>query len=337
MRNMKELTKIANKLDSLGLTKEADALDAYIRKTAGVFGFAPGYKDYSPPGMVPELMSKWLDYMTLDGGFLGAFGQTLPTNQLKNVRKAEMEIRSILKVVKDMSTTQDNRNKLITWYGNNIEACTTPTIPDSCHNNITNDLLELASDIKSMSSHPRNNIAEIYDPETRERVGKLSDLYKPIIAEIRATAGEWKRSFGADDVVEESPETSPVTAPRVSAPIAEATVPGGAAAMTKTKTYPKKPSSPMTWDKYIANVGPSGSDVKKAWEELSLADKSATRRDSSFPSFKSWYIERKGGEWGGMDKNTSQTIAAINNEIERSRIWGTVENKPTTTTGAFPN
>lgn len=333
MKNIKELTKIANKLDSLGLIKEADVLDTYIRKSARILPYVTSYNDYSPPGMVPDLMSKWLDYVTLDGGFLGAFAKTLPTNRLENIKTAFMEIRSILKVVRDMSKTQESRNMLTVWYGNNIEACATPSIPDACHNNITNDLLELADDIEDMSSHPRYN-SEVYDPATKKSLGKLSELYEPLLAEIRSGAAAWKASFDAPDVVEK--KEAPAVKTPSPAPIAQAPSAGDTSAMQKEIAYKKKPAQVMTWDKYVAKIGPKGAEIKAAWENLSSIDTSSSRRDSSFQSFKNWYLERKGGEWGGMDKDPTATLAAINNEIERVKAWGTVVDKPSTTIGAFP-
>lgn len=50
---LKELLKVANKLDALGLSKEADTVDSLIQKIAGYTDFGGGFDEGSSGGMEP--------------------------------------------------------------------------------------------------------------------------------------------------------------------------------------------------------------------------------------------------------------------------------------------
>jgi hypothetical protein len=306
----KNLVKIANKLDSLGLTKEADVLDRYIKKVAalpdpgGTYGYA-GTQKYVPPGNLPELMKKWLDTATLDGGFLGAFAQTLPTNKIQTVRSAISEIRAILAEIKGASLSVMDRVAFLDWYGKNIEMTFIAGKARGSHDNVTNDLIELADQIEAMSKHAQFN-RMIYDQETHTPIAKLEDLYAPIVKEIRATAEMWRDSFSKADPSEtpKVPSVPKKTEPQV--------------AMESTTTYPpyKEPKSALTgWDKYMA-VTKYGPSVQRAWFDFVKTDPPEIGMDKSFGAYKQWYKDRLTTDWKGAHKSEDEIIRLLKLEAK---------------------
>jgi hypothetical protein len=311
---IRELVKIANKLDRLGLTSEADLLDSEIRKMAGVLGdmigYAPGFRGYQPSSA--RMMSKWLDTMTLDGGFLGAFAKTLPTNSVEGINSAFYEVNSILNEIETAAKSNDGINNLVIWYSKNIESCS--TTGNECHMNISNDLKQLADMIEDMSKHPRyNDGSGVYNRDTGKREKTLDQMYKPLVADIRRVAGIWERAYDKNDS-ELSPVTPSAAPAKTEAPVAE--VAGNV----------KPPTAPATnpWSVY----GGMGSNVKAAWLERTRA----TKKDPSFSNFQSWLRSRTVDS-----KDTTGIISRLNAETKAAGIKSEVSGRTPTFTEAKPS
>ena len=311
---IRELVKIANKLDRLGLTSEADLLDSEIRKMAGVLGdmigYAPGFRGYQPSSA--RMMSKWLDTMTLDGGFLGAFAKTLPTNSVEGINSAFYEVNSILNEIETAAKSNDGINNLVIWYSKNIESCS--TTGNECHMNISNDLKQLADMIEDMSKHPRyNDGSGVYNKATGKREGTLDQMYKPLVADIRRVAGIWERAYNKNDS-ELSPVTPSAAPAKTEAPVAEA---AGNVKPSPVAADPTK-SNLTGWDRYMAKTqyGPS---VKRAWDKYTSSNAAKGLWNPSFGSFVKWYGDNMKVLWDGKNKSPEQVVKILN-ELATSDI-----------------
>lgn len=298
MKNIKELTKIANKLDSLGLTKEADVLDAYIRKNA-----KPALGDFSPPEKIQRLMTIWLNYAPFPG-----LGSIIGYDERNDSAYVE-GIGALCQYISDMADKDGTqRTGLSSWYHENIESANIFVgKEDRFHQLITKDLYELADDIDA--------IIKEYGSNSRRQ--SLS-MYKGITTKIRATASKWSSSYGREgESVEKKPRPgSAAERGGLHAPT------GGTQSLEAGKTYPPytEPKSNLTgWDKYMAKAGVGGPEVKKSWDRYTSSKAAKGLWNSSFNSFAKWYGDNLKVLWNGKNKSPQQVISILN-ELATSDI-----------------
>lgn len=295
---LKELVKIANKLDGLGLTREADVLDAYIRKSA-----RSGLFDFSPPENIQKLMTAWLDYPPFPG-----LGSALGYDE-RNDSAYIGRIEELCQYISDMADKDGTqRTGLASWYSRNIETANIFVgSPDRFHQLITKDLNELADDIDSI---------------TKEHGSKSSrqslSMYKGVTTKIRATASKWSSSYGREgERVEKKPRPgSAAERGGLYAPV------GGTQSLEAGKTYPPytEPKSNLTgWDKYMAKAGVGGPEVKKSWDRYTSSKAAKGLWNSSFDSFAKWYGDNLKVLWNGKNKSPQQVIDILN-ELSASAI-----------------
>ncbi len=288
--SFKELTKVANKLDSLGLTKEADILDQYIRKYSGFtpFGEAAGMGDYRPPADIAALINKWLDYVSISS--------VMVTNSEAGAQQCFDEIVSLVNFVDRMADGDETKRAgLRDWYTKNIETMSVFSRPEDYHNILADDMIELADDLEERLKEFPNGTWDI-------STGKPLNLgrYNTLAKSLRLTAQKWMRSLGQPAKNKEVP-SSPM---KSDAPVAQV---GGA-----TYTPYKEPKSNLTgWDKYMAKTkyGPS---VKRAWEDFVKTDPPEIGVDPSFAAFTEWYKNRLSSDWGGQHKTPEEVVKLIN-------------------------
>lgn len=285
--SFKELTKVANKLDSLGLTKEADILDQYIRKYSGFtpFGEPAGMGNYRPPANISALMSKWLDYVSISS--------VMVTNSGAGAQECFDEILSLISFVDGMADADPTKKVGLTdWYTKNIESQLIFSKPEDYHNAIANDMIELADDLEGRLKEFPNGTWDI-------STGKPLNLgrYNTLAKSLRLTAQKWMRSYGQPAKKKEAP-SSPV---KSDAPVAQV---GGT-------TYAPETKSTLTgWEKYMAKTkyGPS---VKRAWEDFVKTDPPEIGVDPSFAAFTEWYKNRLSSDWGGQHKTPEEVVRLI--------------------------
>lgn len=205
---LREIAKIANKLDSLGLTKEADILDSYLSKSAASFA---KYIKKSPPPEVAAAFKKWLNVSQLanyrwKGGILtGGIGSFIPSAGSAEAIAAYKDIGNYISSYTMNELMRDNGDDLYMWYHDNV------------HGNgdfLSEDLNKLAGILKDVASgmsggENYNDIAQLLEVTALEW-DKRKPGQKPISQEA---APQEFASEGAPVAVQ-----SPSIAPKPSDP-----------------------------------------------------------------------------------------------------------------------
>ena len=253
---LREIAKIANKLDSLGLTKEADILDTYLSKTAASFG---RLIKKSPPPEVAAAFKKWLNVSQLgnykwQGGLTGGIGSFIPSSGDSVATEAAYDqIGLVLSYPLD-ELNRDNGDDLYMWYHDNV------------HGNgdfLSEDLSKLAGMLREVASGMKGRLPEI------------AGNYNGMAGSLEVAAEAWKaRKPGSKTSKSPSGEVSPEGAPvAVQAP----------SIVAKPSSSPAPSSDP--WAVY----GAEAKDLKSAW----LARTTATKKNPSFANFKAWLRGRE--------------------------------------------
>lgn len=193
---LREIAKIANKLDSLGLTKEADILDSYLSKSAASFG---RYIKKSPPPDVAEAFKKWLNVSQLanyrwKGGLLtGGVGSFIPSAGSAEAIAAYKDIGNYISSYTMNELMRDNGDDLYMWYHDNV------------HGNgdfLSEDLNKLAGILKDVASGMSGG-----------------ENYNDIAQLLEVTALEWdKRKPGQKPISQEAAPQEEGPAVAVQAP-----------------------------------------------------------------------------------------------------------------------
>jgi len=318
---IKNIAKIANKLDALGLTKEADILDRYITKVAGIAQFGgtiEGASGFAPPQDIANAMVKWLDYVMISN--------VMVLNSSKGMATCIDELVKMLNYVAKVSETDfTNRADFANWYIRNIESSTFAST-EQMHNLVADDFEELADD---MQAHIKSFPNGTWDNDSRSGAQLDINRYYPVIKSLRIVAKNWRATFSREGELPKPEEKMRIIPPKNDTPMTMGETVYPFVAGEGKPVVKKKPASPVrkvnpgakTWDEYIARVGSVGETIKTTWNELSKVDESAGRRDNSFESYKAWYTEKKGGEWSGMDKSPNEVLDAIKGDIERCMVW----------------
>jgi hypothetical protein len=256
---LREIAKIANKLDSLGLTKEADILDTYLSKTAAGMG---RYIKKSPPPEVAAAFKKWLNVSQLanyrwKGGLTGGIDSFIPSSgnlaELRGPEGLYNQISLIFSYTPE-ELNRDNGDDLYMWYHDNV------------HGNgdfLSEDLSKLAGMLREVASGMKARLPEI------------AGNYNGLAGSLEIAAEEWKaRKPGRKTSESPSGEVSPEGAPvAIQAPSVGA----------KPSASPSHSSDP--WAVY----GTQAKDLKSAW----LARTTATKKNPSFANFKAWLRGRE--------------------------------------------
>ena len=194
------------------------------------------------------------------------------------------------------------------------------------HNLVADDLEELATD---MEEHIKSFPNGTWDKDSKSGAQLSLGKYYSVIKSLRFVAQTWRASFGRKGKTQKPEEKMQVIPPKNDTPMTMGDVVYPYTVGEDKPVVKKKPASPVrkvspgvkTWDEYIAAVGSVGEAIKTTWNELSKVDESVGRRDNSFGSYKAWYVEKKGGEWSGMDKSPNEVLDAIEGDIERCMVW----------------
>lgn len=254
----KNLVKIANKLDSLGLTKEADVLDRYIAKVAGIY--QDSIKN-PPPEWAQEAFKKWLTtksafnktYEVGGKSGSGAIVSFIPVSSYDTSAAAYAEIIGMSAFVRK-ELQRDNGLDLFTWHNDNIRS---PGFIDpygSVSSVLSNDLRDLARKIE--------DVVKGGTPP------KVAPLYNELVSHLKGTADLWEgRSEGQPKAPASSPSAPTKSEPQI--------------AMESSTTYPPtapKPAAPQDpWSKV-------SKDLRKAW-----LDRAADRKkDPSYSNYQAW-------------------------------------------------
>lgn len=104
---LREIVKIANRLDSLGLTKEADILDRYLEKSASTF---EGLIGTVPPPTVQATIKKWIGPRASFGG-----------SDLKDPGNFSVQLGQVFDWI-GMELDRDGGNDFYMWYMQNINS-----------------------------------------------------------------------------------------------------------------------------------------------------------------------------------------------------------------------
>ena len=286
MKNIKELTKIANKLDSLGLTKEADVLDTYIRKSAGGFlgTFHGQFAPHELPPEIARLLEYLLDTSTAFNRYYDfknqAIGIFIPGQDTGKAKTLAAQIVNISQYIRN-ELDKDGGENFLRWYVNEIGPAYKDEIPQK--------LEELATKL---------------DAE--------SPLYKEASSHLRVTATFWRQSNFRSG----NKSTSAPKAPTVTPPSKEPLI-----GINEESTYPKykEPKSTLSgWDKYMAKTqyGPA---VKKAWDKYTSSEAAKGLWNPSFGSFAKWYGDNMKVLWNGKNKSPEEVVSILN-ELATSDI-----------------
>ena len=276
MRSIKELTKIANKLDSLGLTKEADVLDSYIRKTAGG-SFGTFHHQFAPHDLPPEI-EKLLKYLLTTSTAFNRYydfrnqsiGIFIPGQNTEKAKALAAQITNISQYIRN-ELDKDGGENFLRWYINEIGPGYGDEIPKK--------LEELATKL---------------DAE--------SPLYKEASSHLRVTATFWRQSNSRSG---RKSSSAPTVTPTSKDPLI---------GINEQDTYPKyqEPKSTLSgWDKYMAKTqyGPS---VKKAWDRYTTSEAAKGLWNPSFGSFAKWYSDNMNLLWNGKNKSPQEVVSILN-------------------------
>lgn len=302
---IRELVKIANKLDRLGLTSEADLLDSEIRKMARDLGITKhphtGMAIEPPPPAIAEAMVKYLDTFTIGGRFYNdkmAIEKLINTEYPDSAKNADLQIRSICAYIKK-ELARDGGDNFLRWYTFNIETAHNYRGPDSS-SVVSNDLRELESMIGDA----------IRGPGIRP---DIKEIYRTTRVELLDTARSWD---GKGSKSSQAPVTPSAAPAKTEAPVAEVS--------GNVKPSPSGVDTTVSklkgWDRYMAKTqyGPS---VKKSWESFVSIDPPEIGNDPSFSAFVNWYKDRKENSWGGKDKSPEE-VNRILVEEKRKTLAG---------------
>jgi hypothetical protein len=262
-----KIAKIANRLDSLGLTKEADILDAYLAKTAGIFD---GFISKFPPPAIQGLFKTWLNASHLGnmawlGSVLGGgVGSFIPTSG--HTQETEDAIAGIWTICdytrKELQ--RDSGNDLYMWYIDNVHDAS--VFGGDANRFLADDLKSLAETIKGVT------------PDLTQRLPDIAEKYLRLADHLEGTADLW---------MVRDPNKKPSAAP-ASAPSPKSEGPAVAIESSSISPKPVAPSvsSPASdpWSVY----GADAKKLKAAW----LVRTSATKKNPSFENFQAWLRSR---------------------------------------------
>ena len=277
---LREIVKIANKLDSLGLTKEADILDAYLSKSAGRFD---GFIVQPPPPGIADLFKKWLTTSHIGNAtYENGIGSFIPTSGRSDKTSAAMGgIRSI-SMYTQKELARDNGNDLYMWYVDNIQdAGVFSGNPDKFLAVAFNDLAQSIRDVV---------------PELKQNTPDVADNYLAVADELERTSQMWIQS-----------RVNKSSSPSKPAPSPEGPPVAAVSPSVTPKPVPTSPSSTSSdpWAIY----GSDARKLKATW----LARTTATKKNPSFENFQAWLRARSVGRMdvnGIMDRLIAETSAA---------------------------
>lgn len=279
---LRQLAKIANRLDSLGLTKEADILDRYLEKSASMF---EGLIGTVPPPTVQATIKKWIGPRASFGG-----------SDLKDPGNFSVQLGQVFDWI-GMELDRDGGNDFYMWYMQNINSPGTT--------NYTSGNVILASDLMKLSDR-------ITEYATSENKGWLYPNSPWSNAQNRALATAQLVKLRTPGVGAPKEKVSPE-----GAPVAQM---GGNVAPKippVSPPAPEKTTAPLTdWQKY-EKATPYGAAVRLAWHAFTRIDPPEIGKDDSFAAFKKWYLDAKKESWGGADKSAKEVIAILKREEER--------------------
>ena len=301
---IRELVKIANKLDRLGLTSEADLLDSEIRKMAWgdlqkTKSPISGEDITPPPPAIAQAMDKYLNTTTIGGRF---YNEDMSIEKLINTQgpyaaqNTDLQIRSFCQYIKK-ELARDGGGNFYRWYVHTIEEAGNYTghDPDAV---VSEDLMELKSMIED----------SIKDPGIKP---EIKETYKKTIAELIDTA----RAFlGRGSESSQAPVTPKMAPAKTEAPVAETAMNVSPSPVAADPTK----SNLTGWDRYMAKTqyGPS---VKRAWDKYTSSKAAKGLWNPSFGSFAKWYGDNMKVLWDGKNKSPEQVVKILN-ELATSDI-----------------
>lgn len=279
---LREIVKIANKLDSLGLTKEADVLDTYLSKSAGYSQFI---KKFPPPG-IGDLFKKWLDashignYTWLGSVLGGGIGSFVPTSgRTESTKIAVMQIMSICQYTQT-ELARDSGNDLYLWYLDNVRGA--EVFGGNPSSFLAEDLTSLAETIRGVADGMKDNTPDV------------AQTYNNVASHLDKTAALW---MARNPNKRPSPEAPSEVAPSSSE---------GPAVAVQAPAITPKPSAPSSASDPWAIYGSDARSLKATW----LARTSATKKNPSFENFQAWLRSRSVGS-----KDVGAIMDRLNAEI----------------------
>lgn len=250
----RNLAKIANKLDSLGLTKEADVIDRYLEKTAGQFDVKS-----PPPQWAQDLFKRWLDTSswmnkryTFDSG--GEIASFIPTSSVDVARTVYGQILGLCAFV-EKELNRDGGGNLYLWYYDNIHSYTPILdVGQDASKFLGDDFISLASKFEDVAKSTPN-------------LPELQRLYREAASKLKSTGELWKQTKDSYDP--QQPEIITPSAPKASEQ---------GITMTETTSYPPKAAPAKDpWAKV-------SKELKKAWLDRAAARK----KDPSYTNYQAW-------------------------------------------------
>jgi hypothetical protein len=302
---LKDLVKIANRLDTLGLTKEADIIDRYISKSAGFTWQIPANLTKEQIQEVETEVDKDKNVRLFFNNLDDSFAYNMPFEILGKVSDRRMpHIYAGIRFI----NSYKNKEALKWWWVNEYVQFNTGS------GYLNNYLDEWLSDVVEQTNKamPENknwkSDPKFYDLAKFLSIGGEADRAAKAVGG-KGGGGGWgvptRSSF--DKTTTPQPKAPETAQTRVEVPAATPTTP---APNTPAETKPVVDP----WIAYSQKVGDTRMEIKNKWLERCKV----RGKDKSFSNYQAW-LRSTLKVTGGVGLSVSGVIKFLDSEIGRKQ------------------